>query len=282
MAIKRRDQEFRLPKITYVDYKSIEMDRVLTMLFPRLKYDGFSSRRPARRGNLEVGDFIDDFQRHDLVIVEAARLIIDTLEWRQIFLQHQVVDPGWMPDLSAKQRGQVTKLLIDARMNTAELEVWFEGLHSNEAARDLIGRWVETDLMDIVNRGKPTQAIASPRPLHGNTYKFRNAHHTRDYNASEQVYWMLFFARRGYGQQARTDLTNFFFPGVDLITDTYDARAQVDVETQALLRLDQQVKGDTRDPKPPDRFPPLCLPHADLLAEDVSRLLAYQAICRVS
>ena len=32
MSIKGRDKEFRTPKTTYVDFKHIEMDRVLTML----------------------------------------------------------------------------------------------------------------------------------------------------------------------------------------------------------------------------------------------------------
>ena len=50
MSIKGRDKEFRTPKTTYVDFKHIEMDRVLTMLFPRLKYDGYASRRPPRGG----------------------------------------------------------------------------------------------------------------------------------------------------------------------------------------------------------------------------------------
>ena len=52
MSIKGRDKEFRTPKTTYVDFKHIEMDRVLTMLFPRLKYDGYASRRPPRGGDL--------------------------------------------------------------------------------------------------------------------------------------------------------------------------------------------------------------------------------------
>ena len=50
MSIKGRDKEFRIPKVSYLDFKHIEMDRVLTMLFPRLKYDGYASRRPPRGG----------------------------------------------------------------------------------------------------------------------------------------------------------------------------------------------------------------------------------------
>jgi len=216
MSVKGRDKEFRIPKTTYVDFKHIEMDRVLTMLFPRLKYDGYASRRPPRGGDLTVEEFLEDFLEH--------------------------------PE-------------------------WFAGF---DRFPEVVRRWIETDLMDVVNRGKANQAVAAPRPLHGNTYKFRNAKHTRDYGAAEQIYWMLFYARKGKGQAARDALKQFFFPGIDLVTDRYDPDVSVDVETQAILRLDHQVTQDMKDSKEPSRFPPLCIGQADLLADDVLRLLAYE------
>lgn len=216
MSIKGRDKEFRTPKTTYVDFKHIEMDRVLTMLFPRLKYDGYASRRPPRGGDLTVEEFMEDFLEH--------------------------------PE-------------------------WFAGF---DRFPQVVRRWIETDLMDVVNRGKANQAVAAPRPLHGNTYKFRNAKHTRDYGAAEQIYWMLFYARKGKGQVARDALKRFFFPGIDLVTDRYDPNASVDVETQAILRLDHQVTQDMKDSKEPSRFQPLCIGQADIMADDLLRLLAYE------
>ena len=216
MSIKGRDKEFRTPKTTYVDFKHIEMDRVLTMLFPRLKYDGYASRRPPRGGDLTVDEFMKDFLEH--------------------------------PE-------------------------WFSGF---DQFPQVLHRWIETDLMDVVNRGKANQAVAAPRPLHGNTYKFRNAKHTRDYGAAEQIYWMLFYARKGKGQAARDALKRFFFLGIDLVTDRYDPNASVDVETQAILRLDHQVTQDMRDSKEPSRFQPLCIGQADIMADDILRLLAYE------
>ncbi len=216
MSIKGRDKEFRIPKVTYVDFKHIEMDRVLTMLFPRLKYDGYGSRRPPRGGDLSVDEFLEDFLAHP--------------EWFSGFDQHP----------------------------------------------EIVHSWIETDLMDMVNRGKSNQALAAPRPLHGNTYKFRNAKHTRDYGAAEQIYWMLFYARKGKGQAARDALKRFFFPGIDLVTDRYDPSASVDVETQAILRLDTQVTQDMKDSKEPARFSPLCIGQADIMADDILRLLAYE------
>ena len=216
MALKGRDREFRLNKLSYIDFKPVNMDRVLTMLFPRLRFEGYGTRRPPRRNELTVNDFADEYTK----------------------------DP----------RG-------------------FVGFDEHP---DIVERWIETDLMDVVNRGKPNQALAAPRPLHGNTYKFRNARHTRDYGAAEQIYWMLYHARRGRGQAARDGLRRFFFPGVDPHTDRYDASATVDVETQALLHFDRQVTVDVRESNEPDRQPPLCGGQADLLADDALRLLAYE------
>ncbi len=218
MAIKGRDKEFRTLKVSYLEFKQTNMDRVLTMLFPRLKYDGYASRRPPRGFDLSAEQFKAEFLDHP--------------EWFDGFVQYP----------------------------------------------NIVHKWIETDLMDVVNRGKANQAIASPRPLHGDTYKFRNAKHTRAYGASEQLYWMLYYARKGKGQAVRDRLKQFFFPGVDLITDRYDHTVSVDVETQALLRLNEAgvFTKDMKDSKEPQREQPLCIGQADLLADDVLRLLAYE------
>jgi len=216
LSIKGRDKEFRIQKTTYIDFKHIEMDRVLTMLFPRLKYDGYTSRRPARSNDLEIDKFTEEFLDH--------------------------------PE-------------------------WFEGF---EQYPQIVQKWIETDLMDVVNRGKAKQSFAAPRPLHGNTYKFRNAKHSRDYNASEQLYWMLFYARKGRGQAVRDLLKRFFFTAIDMVTDRYNPNISIDVETQALLRLDSQVTQDAKDSKEPVRVEPLCIGQSDILADDILRLLAYE------
>lgn len=216
MPVKGRDKEFRTPKVTFLEFNHTEMDRVLTLLFPRLKYDGYGSRRPPRGGDLTVEEFLEDFLEH--------------------------------PE-------------------------WFSGFDRHP---EVVRKWIETDLMDVVNRGKANQAVAAPRPLHGNTYKFRNSKHTRDYGASEQIYWMLFYARKGKGQAARDALKRFFFPGIDLVTDKYDPNVSVDVETQALLRLDHQVTQDMKDSKEPNRVSPMCIGQADILADDILRILAYE------
>lgn len=215
MPLNRRDREFRLPMISYLDFKHLEMDRVLTALFARLAHNGFPSRL-RRRVELSVESFVEEFLEH--------------------------------PE-------------------------WFTGFNDH---REILERWVETHLLDVVNRGKSNQAVAAPRPLHGFTYRFRNPKHSRDYGAAQHLYEMLYGARSGAGQKAIEHLNHFFFQGHDKVTGKADRGAVLDVETQALLRLLDQVEDapDTKSDR--ETFAPLCVGAADLLAEDIQRLLFYQ------
>jgi hypothetical protein len=61
MGIKGRDQEFGLKKLSYIDFKPLNMDRVLTMLFPRLRFGGYGTRRPPRKHELTVDDFAREY-----------------------------------------------------------------------------------------------------------------------------------------------------------------------------------------------------------------------------
>lgn len=215
MSLSKRDREFRLPKISYLDFKQLEMDRVLTAFFARLAHNGFPSRL-RRKVELTVESFVEEFLEH--------------------------------PE-------------------------WFTGFKDH---REVLERWVETHLLDVVNRGKSSQAVAAPRPLHGFTYRFRNPKHSRDYGAAQHLYEMLAGARDGAGQKAIEHLNHFFFQGHDKVTGKADTGSVLDVETQALLRLLDQVEDapDTKSGR--ESFAPLCVGAADLLAEDIQRLLFYQ------
>ena len=216
MALQTRDREFRHPRISYLDFKLLEMDRVLTSFLARVWHNGYPSRI-LRNIELTVEDFVNEFVEH--------------------------------PE-------------------------WFADFHNH---RDITERWVETHLMDVVNRGKANQAIAAPRPLHGFTYRFRNSKHSRPYGADEHLYEMLTHAREQRGTRALEHLKDFFFAGIDKATHQVDDTTQIDVETQALLRLMNQVKEDAPDTrKGRESYPPLCVGASDLLAEDVLRLLFYQ------
>jgi hypothetical protein len=215
MALSSKDRAFNTRKVSYLDFKQLEMDRVLTAFFARLAHNGFPSRL-KRRFELSVTAFVDEFLDHP--------------EWFTGFTQH----------------------------------------------REILERWVETHLMDVVNRGKSSAAVAAPRPLHGFTYRFRNPRHSRDYGAAQHLYETLYHARKGAGQAAIEQLNRFFFQGHDKVTGRADGAAVLDVETQALLRLTEQVDDapDTRGGR--DSFRPLCIGAADLLAEDIKRLLFYE------
>ena len=63
MPLLKRDREFRLSKISYIDFKHIEMDWVLTACFQRLAHNGFPSRLRKRVDNT-VNDFVEEFLAH--------------------------------------------------------------------------------------------------------------------------------------------------------------------------------------------------------------------------
>jgi hypothetical protein len=215
MALQKKDREFRLPKISYLDFKYIEMDRVLTGLFERLEHGGYPSVFRDKR-ELTVDKFVDD-------IIDASDRFLG-------FGQH----------------------------------------------RDMVERWVETHLMDIVNRGKANAAVAGPRPLHGYTYRFRNPKHSRDYGAAQHLYQMLHHARNLSGHRAIEHLKGFFFDGFDKITRELNEKALTDIETATLLHFLSQRK-DTADTRSGgERFAPVCIGSADLMAEDIQRLLFYK------
>ena len=215
MALQKKDREFRLPKISYLDFKTIEMDRVLTGLFERLEHGGYPSVFRDKR-ELTVDKFVDD-------ILDASDKFLG-------FTQH----------------------------------------------RDIVERWVETHLMDIVNRGKKNAAVAGPRPLHGYTYRFRNPKHSRDYGAAQHLYQMLHHARHLAGHKAIEHLKGFFFDGFDKLTRELNDKALTDIETATLLHFLSQRK-DTADTRAGgERFAPVCIGSADLMAEDIQRLLFYK------
>jgi hypothetical protein len=219
MGLHRADKEFRHPGISYLDYKQIDMDRVLTGFLPRLWWRGSSSVLVGSRSDLAVDDFVASFLEH--------------------------------PDR-------------------------FENFD-----RDTTYRWLETHLLDLVNRGQPTQAVAGLRPLHGFTYRFRVARRSRPYGADEQLYWMIYHATGDLGSATLDHLKRFFFAGVDPRT-ALPSGEEIDLETQALISLSEAEKSHITDREASGRdrrpYPPLDQNAADRLAEDILRLLYHQHV----
>lgn len=218
-GLPRADWKFGHPALSRMDFKQVEMDRVLTGFLARLRHKGLPSRL-LRGKELDVNAF--------------------------------------------------SGFLLDE-----ENLAYFRGFEP-----DTTRRWVQTHLLDLVNRGKETEAVAGPRPLHGFTYHYRNARRSRTYGADEQLYEMLRHEPSGRGRRALDALTEFFFPGVDPLTWSADAGAEVDVETQALLNLTKsQRPEDIPDTgRAPEPHPPLLPQHGELLADDVLRLLRHRSL----
>ncbi len=220
MGLHRNDKEFRHPGISYLDYKQIDMDRVLTGFLARLWWKGSPSVLVGSRSDLGVDDFVASL------------------------LEHPERFENFDPDITY--------------------------------------RWVETHLLDVVNRGRPNQAVAGLRPLHGFTYRFRVARRSRPYGADEQLYWMIYYASNGRGATTLDHLKQFFFAGVDPRTARPSSDGDIDVETQALISLsdldssripDREAGGRQRTP-----YPPLDTAASDRLADDVVRLLYHQEL----
>ncbi|MEU8621762.1 hypothetical protein [Streptomyces sp. NPDC048623] len=216
MALRRRDTEFKHLGVSYLEFKRVQMDRVLTGFLMRLNHKGLTSRL-VRRNDLSAKEFAAEFT-----------------------------------DAGNADR--------------------FQGFADHP---DMARRWVETQLLDVVNRGRPTQAVAGLRPLHGLTYKFRSSYHSRPYGADAQLYEMLRHARGPLGALALEQLRAFFFTGLGTAASTPAQTTPVDIETQAVLHLNSQVKADSpHTMKGWYSAPPLCVGQADLLADDVVRLLS--------
>ena len=220
MGLHRDDKEFRHPGISYLDYKQIDMDRVLTGFLPRLWWRGSPSVLIGSRPDLEVGEFVESF------------------------LEHPERFENFDPDITY--------------------------------------RWVETHLLDLVNRGRPTQAVAGLRPLHGFTYRFRVSRRSRPYGADEQLYWMIYHASEDRGTTTLDHLKRFFFAGVDPRTALPTSGDDVDVETQALISLSEAEMSHITDREAGRRerrpYPPLDTTASDRLADDVLRLLYHQEV----
>lgn len=178
----------------------------------------------------------------------------------------------WHGGVTSRMR-RATDLDVDAYLellvddNTGK----FEGFADNE---DISRRWVATHLLDLVNRGRVTEAVAGPRPLHGFAYRLRNAARSRPYGADEQLYELV-----AVNEVALQGLKEFFFSDIDPTTGEAAPGPDIDVESQALLNMVEVTQGKAQD-RPGDanrrEQQQLCRQPAELLGEDILRLLLHR------
>ncbi len=107
MVLRKRDSEFRHLGVSYLEFKRVEMDRVLTGFLMRVNHNGQTSKMV--RGKTLANEFVDEFRAQE----HAEK---------------------------------------------------FQGFRDSP---DIARRWIETQLLDMVNRGRPNQAVAGLRPCTG-------------------------------------------------------------------------------------------------------------------
>lgn len=136
-----------------------------------------------------------------------------------------------------------------------------------EAAR----RWLETDVFDLVNRGRPTEAIATLRPLHLDAHKIRVAKYCRDYNFADALYAMLEYG----GGAAHRELKSYLERGRQP-----HAGARLDLETLAVLKLVEGIADVHPSGEKIAPHPPTCRGQARVMCDDIERILSYRDVPR--
>lgn len=178
----------------------------------------------------------------------------------------------WHGGVTSRVR-RATDLDVDAYLEllTEDRTGKFVGFADNE---DISRRWVSTHLLDLVNRGRPTEAVAGPRPLHGFAYRLRNTARSRPYGADEQLYELL-----AINDLALQGLKEFFFSDIDQATGEARPGPDIDVESQALLNMVEATQGKAQDRASESmrrEQKQLCRQAGELLGDDVLRLLLHR------
>lgn len=168
-------------------------------------------------------------------------------------------------------RGRQKKEFEKVEVHLNRLIESVPGISGFAENREIARQWLETDVFDLVNRGRPTEAIASLRPLHLDAHKIRVVKYCRDYNFADALYAML-----EYGEgTALGELKSYLEQG-----RSYRPGVKLDLETLAVLKLvegvsDSHPSGDKIAP-----FPPLCRGQARVLCDDIERILSYKDVPR--
>tara|TARA_R110002124_G_scaffold251205_5_gene416445 strand:+ start:16028 stop:17581 length:1554 start_codon:yes stop_codon:yes gene_type:complete len=145
-----------------------------------------------------------------------------------------------------------------------------KGFSENKEAAVL---WMRSNLVNMVFRGNlDKEKISSLRPIHLESYRVRNAAHTRDYNTADQVYLML-----GANPKVKEDLKSFLMEGWDNTTNKITIKDGLDVDSLGLLHIIKNIKPGFLDTNTSlNKIKPLLKKQAKLYCDDVRRLLVYK------
>jgi hypothetical protein len=173
---------------------------------------------------------------------------------------------GMRPATVGRQKVEFEK--VDVHFKRLASLPGVSGFLENEEIARL---WLETDIFDLVNRGRPTEAIASLRPLHLDSHKIRVARYCRDYNFADALYAML---EHGEGN-AHKELKAYLEGGRQ-----YQPGVRLDLETLAVLKLVEGVSDTHPSGEKITPFPPLCRGQSRVLCDDIERILSYKDVPR--
>lgn len=173
---------------------------------------------------------------------------------------------GTRPATRGRQKAEFEK--VDVHLDALAKMAHVNGFGEH---REIARRWLETDIFDLVNRGRPTEAIASLRPLHLDAHKVRVSKFCRDYNHADALYAML-----QCEQQALKDLRAYLELGRDHATKKYDGKTELDIETLAVLKLVEDIPDMYPSDEKVAPFAPTCIGQARILCDDIQRILAYR------
>ncbi len=138
---------------------------------------------------------------------------------------------------------------------------------------EAVGLWLRTNLVNLANRGNlEKEVVTSLRPIHLESYRVRNAYHTRDYFSADQAYLML-----SVDEVVKEDLKKFLSEGWDKHTDSLVNSAELDVDSLGILHLIKEVSPGFFDSASTlNKVRPLLTKQAELYCDDVRRLLVYK------
>lgn len=173
---------------------------------------------------------------------------------------------GMRPATTGRQKKEFEK--VDVHFARLAALPGVTGFKENE---EIARQWLETDVFDLVNRGRPTEAIASLRPLHLDAHKIRVSKYCRDYNFADALYAML---EHGGGNALKV-LKTYLERGRQ-----YLAGAKLDLETLAVLKLVENVADIHPSGEKITPYPPLCRGQSRVLCDDIERILSYKDVPR--
>jgi hypothetical protein len=174
---------------------------------------------------------------------------------------------GTRPATRGRQKAEFEK--VDVHLSALAS---MSGVHGFNEHREIARRWLEVDIFDLVNRGRPTEAIASLRPLHLDAHKIRVSKYCRDYNHADALYAMLEYGE----QQALKDLRSYLDAGRSAATRRYDGNTELDLETLTVLKLVEELPDMYSSSEKVTPHPPTCIGQSRVLCDDIQRILAYR------